>query len=201
MSQSDFAEIRSAASDDSQAGTSRRVSTAAGQGNGNCHDPEAEERPRIPKRSTINPAPPPNLGVRNRLDTQQEQEHKENAVNNPVLLGGKSQRYPAPFGAAATGYGWGQGKDLTQRILHLQLLLDLDKPPHPKANGKLFLEPCPAVAGGELIPNPAWESGDPAELARPPMARIRDRQETEQRSGGHKDNHMLCLLTSRLEEG
>lgn len=48
-------------------------------------------RARIPEGRTINPATAPNLAG-NRLDTQQEWEHKENAVSSAVWLGGKSQR-------------------------------------------------------------------------------------------------------------
>lgn len=48
-------------------------------------------RARIPLGRTINPATAPNLAG-NGLDTQQEWEHKENAVSRAVFLGGKSQR-------------------------------------------------------------------------------------------------------------
>lgn len=39
---------------------------------------------------TINPAK--NLTLRNRLNTQQEQEQKENAINGPVWLGRNRER-------------------------------------------------------------------------------------------------------------
>lgn len=48
-------------------------------------------RARIPRGRSINPTTAPNP-TGNRLNTQQEWEHKENAVSSAVLLGGKSQR-------------------------------------------------------------------------------------------------------------
>lgn len=48
-----------------------------------------------------------NLTLRNRLNTQQEQEHKENAINGPLLLGRNRERY-------------GDFSSVTQRLQHRQ---------------------------------------------------------------------------------